>query len=245
MALTIINPPQSFVKFSEAELPPYCGWGDVSFCLPVFADEDVYFQFIIEGDEGEIDGLCTPDASEVEVSIVPDCNETPLLIFAQKPSRYRLSATQILYNWSHGLPGFTGVVDVNKCFKVQVSINELAFCSNCFERIADDCYTSVVEYGNDEDSFGFKYCYSGSIDTGTNDACDPTNIQFISVATLSIPYTAMLLDKYGPMPNVQVWIYNDMGELQNMGTQVTFDGYPVTMINMDFGGTASGIVTIR
>ena len=246
MALTIINPPHSFVRFSEALPEPYCIWGDASFCLPVYADEDVYFQWVIEGEAAEIDSLCTPDASEVEVSIINDCDLTPVLIFIEKPIRYRLSDTQVLYNWTHGLTGFTGFVDIDSCFKIQVKIFELLFCSNCFERIGEDCYTSVVEYGNIEDSFGFKYCYSGNVDGGNiYSDCDPTNIQFVGVSTLSIPYTAMLLDKYGPMPNVQVWIFNESGELTNMGIQVTFDGYPATMINMDFGGPASGIVTIR
>lgn len=250
MALTIISPVNSFIRFNEASAAPYCIWGEVAFCLPVYNDEDVYFQFIIDGTSDEIDALCTTDASEVEISIVPDCNETPLLVFGQKPSRIRLSATQLLYNWQHGFPGFTLAVAVAQCFKAQVRIigvygDLITACSNCFERIADDCFTSVIEYGNDEDSFGFKYCDSGESDADIDSSCEPTNVQFIGVTSLSIPYTTNLLDKYGPIPNVQVWIYNDVGELVNMGITAGFDGYPVSSINMDFGGVATGIVTIR
>lgn len=250
MALTLINSPHSFIRFNEPDAAPYCIWGDLSFCLPVYDQEDVYFQFIMQGTAEEIDLLCTQDAAEVEVSIVSECDTEPLLVFSEKPQRFRLSDTQVLYNWSHGLPLFFTVIDLKQCFKIQATITTvyetLSFCSNCFERIADDCFTSVIEYGNDEDSFGFKYCTSGDIDgEGVGTDCDPTIVQFIDIPTLSIPYTTMLSNKYGPMPTVQAWVYDGSGQLVNMGIQVGFDGYPVTMINLDFGGPATGIVIIR
>jgi hypothetical protein len=70
-------------------------------------------------------------------------------------------------------------------------------------------------------------------------------VTFVSVATLSIPYTALLSDKYGEFPTVQVWIYDGTGQLINMGITAAFDTYPPNMINLDFGGPASGIVVIR
>lgn len=253
MAITIISPAHSFVRFGEAAPAPYCIWGEVSFCLPIYDAEDYYFQFVIQGSEGEIDSLCTQDASEIELAIVSECNTEPLLFFAEKPSRSRLSATQILYNWSHGLPNFTSVISVNQCFKIQVTLTEVygysstsEFCSNCFERIAEDCFTSVIEYGNDSDGFGFKYCDSGDLDSGSDSAtCDPTIVQFIGQSTLSIPYTASLQDKYGVFPTIQVWIYDGSGQLINMGITAGFDAFPPSVINLDFGGISNGIVVIR
>lgn len=250
MALTIINSPHSFIRFNDPASPAYCGWGSVEYCLPAFDDEDAYFQFIIDGEVEEIDNLCTPDAAEIEVGIITgECLDTPVLVFSQKPVRFRLSDTQILYNWEHGIPGFKSVIDVNKCFKIQVHIIEpylnYYFCSNCFERVADDCFTSVIEYGNDEDSFGFKYCNGGEVEGGGDGSCDPVVVQFINQATLSIPYTALLQSKFGPMPTVQAWLYDNMGQLVNMGIQIAFYGYPVQFINLDFGGAGTGIVIIR
>lgn len=250
MAITIITPVNSFVRFNEPAPVVNCIWGTIDYCLPVYEEGDVFFQFVIQGTEAEIDSLCTDDAAEVELSLIPECDGEALLVFSEKPGRIRLSTTQILYTWSHGFPGFAAVVAEGRCFKVQVEISSLygsdVLCSNCFERIADECYTSVIEYGDDTDSFGFKYCNSGDIEgEAVGQTCDPTIVNFINEATLAIPYTAGLQAKYGDMPTVQAWIYDGVGQLVNMGITITFDGYPATMINLDFGGTASGIVVIR
>jgi len=256
MAITIISPTNSFIRFGESAAAPLCIWGNIDYCLPVYQDEDIYFQFVVQGTSDEVDSLCTQDGSEITVSLVSECSTDPLLTFAEKPERFRLSDTQVLYNWSHGLPGFTGPVTVGSCFKIQVTIEAtpygypletLVSCSNCFERIGSDCFTSVVEYGNDEDGFGFKYCYGGDIEGGGSDTieCGPTVVTFASVATLAIPYTAFLSNKYGVFPTVQVWVYDGTGQLLNMGITAAFDTYPPTMINIDTGGPSSGIVVIR
>lgn len=258
MAITLINSTHSFVRFNETAQEALCIWGTVDFCLPIYNAEDIYFQFVIEGTEDDIDSLCTKIGDEVTVELVSTCNGTPLLTFAEKPERFRLSTTQILYNWSHGLPGFTSVVAVNNCFKIQLTVQAVpygyptetdVYCSNCLERIGSDCFTSVIEYGNDEDAFGFKYCNAGNITGGSGGStpvdCSPTIVTFVNVATLAIPYTALLQTKYGVFPTVQVWVYDGTGQLLNMGITAAFDTYPPTMINLDLGGLASGIVVIR
>lgn len=251
MALTIISPTNSFIRFNEPAAAALCIWGTINYCLPVYDAEDVYFQFVVEGTEAEIDSLCTQTGDEATLSIVAECEAEPLLTFGERPERFRLSTTQVLYNWSHGVPGFSSVVAVGSCFKIQVDIStiyaSLTACTNCFERIGNDCYTSVVEYGNDEDAFGFKYCYGGDLPSGggTEIDCSPTIVTFVSVATLTIPYTALLQDKYGTFPTVQVWVYDGSGQLINMGITAGFDTYPPSNILLDFGGTASGIVVIR
>jgi len=256
MAITIISPANSFIRFNEPEQTPLCLWGNINFCLPVYDSEDVYFQFIINGTQSEIDSLCTPDASEITVELVAECGGSPLLTFEEKPERFRLGETQVLYNWRHGVPGFQDVIDVNRCFKIQLTIvatpygypdEDLIVCSNCFERIASDCFTSVVEYSNEEDAFGFKYCDGGAVASSDDPTvnCEPMIVTFAGVPTLSIPYTAYLQSKFGDFPTVQVWIYDGTGQLLNMGITAAFDTYPPTMINLDFGGVASGIVVIR
>lgn len=245
MAITILNSTHSFVRFGEAEQVPHCIWGSIDYCLPVYASTDVAFQFVIAGTEAEIDTLCTLDGSGTEVAIIEDCGEAPLLTFTEKPQRFRLSLTQVLFNWEYGVPGFTSVVALNECFRIQVTVGGVEFCSNCFEKIPEDCFTSVIEYGQEDDAFGFKYCYAGGIDEDTAVSCEPTIVQFINVPTLAIPYTASLQDSYGVMPTVQTWIYDGMGQLVNMGITEAFDTFPPTVINLDFGGPATGIVVIR
>lgn len=253
MALTILNSANSFIRFDEVPPAEHCIWGSTDYCLPVFADADVNFQFVINGTIAEIESLCLQDAGEVEVSLIEDCNEAPILVFTDKPQRFKISQTQVLYNWEHGLPNFTSVVAINQCFKVQVIIQDSAygyvgeykFCSNCFERIFEECFTSVIEYGNEEDAFGFKYCSGGELEEDTAIDCSPTIVQFIGVATLDIPYTAFLQAKYGDFPTVQAWIYDGSGQLINMGITIAFDAYPPTMIHLDFGGISTGVAIIR
>lgn len=246
MAITIISPVNSFIRFGEASQPPLCMWGSIDFCLPVFEDSDIAFQWVASGTQEEVDAICAQPGTEVVVSIVDDCEGENLLTFTEKPQRFRLSDTQVLYNWPHGVTGFTTVVDINKCFRIRLAYGEVTYCSNCFERVKDACYTSVLEYGNDEDAFGFKYCYGGDITSPPAvDSCDPTIVTFVGVGTLQMPYTAGLRSQYGDVPTVQVWISNDLGQLVNTGITVVFDGYPVTMLNFDFGGISSGIIVIR
>lgn len=257
MAITIISPLHSFIRFGETAAAPLCIWGGINFCLPVYEQDDIYFQIVVEGTENEIDSLCNPYGDEITVSLVNTCGGSDILTFTEKPERFRLSATQVLYNWTHGLPNFTSAVAVGECFHIQLVIEATPYgypdetvvkCSNCIERISDPCFTSVIEYGNDEDGFGFKYCMGGNIDNDEDPVtmdCSPTIVTFNAVSTVSIPYTALLQSKYGVFPTVQVWIYDSGGQLINAGITAAFDGYPATVINIDLGGPANGIVVIR
>jgi hypothetical protein len=253
MALRIINSPHSFVRFGDADSFEHCIFGTVAYQLPVLDQDDVHFQFIVQTDtQAEADALCTIDGSEVNMELVSDCGDVVALIdLPEKPIRYRLSPTQVLYNWPHGFTGWPGPIADKQCFRIRTTITtnygSLINCSNLFQRITEECYTSVLDYGNEDDAFGFKYCTGGAIDDGGNTPadCSPTVVTFFNESTLSIPYTVQLQDKYGLVPSIQVWIYDDMGILTNMGITATFDAVPPTTLNFDFGGPASGIIVIR
>lgn len=75
--------------------------------------------------------------------------------------------------------------------------------------------------------------------------CFPDIRTFTDVATLDITYTAGMVMKYGAVPTVQVWIYDNANRLVNMAVAVVLDANPATLISIDFGGVASGIVVIR
>jgi hypothetical protein len=250
MAYSITSPPQSFVQFSETGVIDHCVFDNLRFCLPVFEDGDVAFQFYINGTESEIDALCGVYGTPIGIGIVSSCDDQDFLLeftanpYNDEPEIFRVSDTQLLVNWSHGVPGFTNVIGYNECFKIRIEIGAVQFCSNCLERTSDNCFTSVIEYSADENAFGFNYCGSGTTDQGEL-SCEPTIITFANQGSLSIPYTQMLRDKYGPVPNVSAWIDDGSGNLLNMSITISFDAYPVNVISADFGGLATGIVVIK
>lgn len=246
MGLTIKTPASSFVRFDGEHRIDHCIHGTHKLCLPVYAESDIAFQFVIQADtEEEADALCSPYNSGLQIGIVRTCLDEGFAVeFDELPDRYRISQLQVLYNWEHGLPGMIGEIENGECFYIRVIVGETTGCSNCFQRIPDDCFTSVVEYGNNENFAGFNYCNGDGVDTPGAVDCEPTIIQFTNKETLSIPYTAQMQDKYGLVPTVQVWIYID-GTLTNVGIVATFDAMPPTMINAAFGGTSSGIIVIR
>lgn len=248
MAYAILSPAQSFVQFSETGKIDHCIFDKLNFCLPVVQPGDVAYQFIVTGTETEIDALCGVYGTPIDIGIVRACDDEDFLLeftanpYNDVPDVFRLNDTQLLVNWEHGVPGFTDVIGFNECFKFRIQIGAVKFCSNCFERTVDDCFTSVIEYGCDENCYGFNYCGSGS--EAEELSCEPTIVSFSNQITLSIPYTASLQAAYGDAPTVQVWI-SDGTDLVNMGITATFDTYPPTVMSFDFGGPASGIIVIK
>jgi hypothetical protein len=250
MALSIISPPQSFVQFNETGTLNHCLFGDYAFPLPVYEYTDVAFQFYLTGTSSDIDALCGPYGTDVRVGIINDCEDADFLTeftgnpYNDAPEIFRLSDTQLLVNWPHGLPGFDSVISVEECFKIRIQVDDETWCSNVHKRINDNCFTSVIDYTNDENFAGFNYCSSGTVDGGESESCDPTIIQFTNVSTLTVPYTQSLKDKYGDAPYVKAYI-SDGTSLVDMGITITLDDYPANTISADFGGPASGILIIK
>lgn len=247
MAISIRSPRNSFIQFEESDVIESCEFPGINLCLPVFSDDDVNFQFVLVADtEGEADVLCDIANDLLDIGIVNTCDEALILSFTEKTERFRISDTEVLYNWSHGLPNFGSVISIGECFRIKIILTDVyyseSFCSNCLQRISDPCHTSVVEYTNDDNFAGFDYCGGGSAIDETAD-CEPTIIQFSNIPSIAIPYTAQLQAKYGTVPTVSVWIYID-GELTQAGLNINFDAFPPTIINIDFGGTSSGIIKI-
>jgi hypothetical protein len=249
MAYSITSPAQSFIQFSETGIIDHCIFDNLRFCLPVYEDRDVAFQVYINGTDSEIDALCGVYGSPISIGIVNTCDDADFLLeftanpYNDLPEIFRLGDTQLLLNWSHGVPGFTNVISYGECFKIRIQIGLTKFCSNCFERTSDNCFTSVIEYSADENAFGFNYCGGGATAAGEL-TCEPLIIPFENQSTMSIPYTQMLRDSYGEVPTVQVWI-SDGTNLVNMGITATFDAYPPNVLGFDFGGVASGIIVIK
>lgn len=248
MAIRIKAPTHSFIQFDETDAIDSCQFSPTVLCLPVYADNDIAFQFILETDtQDEADSLCDLHNQLIAIGIVESCDEEMVLEFSDKPDRFRVSSTDVLYNWEHGLPNFGSVISKGQCFFIKITLQlpyqAYDFCSGCLQRIADPCHTSVLEYGNDDNAFGFDYCGGTVIDDGSGQTCDPLIIQFTNRTDIAIPYTTELQLKYGSTPTVQVWIY-DGSELVDMAIRVSFDAFPPTLIKADFGGLSSGIIKI-
>lgn len=237
----------SFVQFDETDNIVDCEFTTNEMCLPAYDENDAWFQFAIESDtEEESDALCVVGSEPVTLGIVENCGDGYLLQFSEKPTRYRVSATKVLYVWQQGLPNFTSVIDIGMCFHIMVTaptVTVQTWCSNCFQRIFDTCHTSVLEYSNNENAFDFNYC--AGEDTGADGAeCEPTIIEFTNQTGMVIPWTSFLQNKYGDAPNVQVWVYDETGELVAAGLRVALDALPPTELRIDFGGVSSGFVKI-
>lgn len=249
MALSIQSPVHSFVQFNETGTFEHCVFGSYTVPLPVVLYTDVAFQFYLLGTSSELDAICGVYGEEIRVGIVSECDDADFLTeftgapYSDEAEIYRLSDTQLLVNWAHGLPGFDSVVTVGECFRIRIQIGEETWCSNVHKRSSDTCFTSVIDYTNDENYAGFNYCSSGAV-SETEISCEPTIIQFTNQSTLTIPYTQSMRDSYGDIPDAQAWI-SDGTNLVNMGITATFDDYPVNTISFDFGGPASGIIRIR
>lgn len=265
MGVQVRSPRFSFVQFSTfgyyygftQEEHSTCFPSEVQFCLPVYAYDDVAFQFIVQTDTvAEANELCTLGASaKVKVGLVRECSDSAFLVDfdadGYAPQRYRISETEVLYNWPHGFPGFDILLAPSDCFYVQVKVlmdsGTVTGCSNCFQRVGSaSCFESVLEYGAEQNIFGFNYCGSGSLFEDEEEAvCEPTIVQFVDATTISHPYTALMQELYGDVPTVEIFIYDALTDKYlKANIQVGFDAYPPTLIQADLGGLATGFMKI-
>jgi len=96
--------------------------------------------------------------------------------------RYRTGLYEVTYQWRGNFKDIKTLLSCNDCFQIAVIkmsdpttgefsdefsdefdtdtalVYELASISNCLKRICGDCYTTVLEYYNEEDYAGFNYC---------------------------------------------------------------------------------------
>lgn len=75
--------------------------------------------------------------------------------------------------------------------------------------------------------------------------CAPTIIPFFNTPTSTVAYGPSMQLQYGLAPNVNV-SYWDGTQYVAAGimTQIKFDGYPVTVITVDHGGSYTGLIKI-
>jgi hypothetical protein len=249
MAISIQAPRFSFVQFNESGDVSNCLGEILNLCLPIFSEDDLNFQFVITSTSEEEANNIAGGIIPVQIGIVRECEDELLTTFTATMERFKIGTNSVLFNFKEGLADFADYIEVGECFLVKVivtvSMVETSFCSNCFQRIGDDCHTSIVEYGADDNAFGFNYCAGFDEEVPVvNGTCEPTFITFTNQGTLTIPYTASLQDAYGNFRSVEVWIRDENNDLVKSIVEVKLDSYPPNVININFGGNATGLVKL-
>lgn len=245
MSYNILTPRFSFVRFDGSELTgESCNFEDMEFALPVYAEDDIAFQFVITTDDTEDTAICASDAIPLSIGIIESALDAGFLYeFTGQPQLFLIGTGQLLVNWTHGIQGLYSTIEIGDCFFIKVNFNGTEWISNRFQRIGDDCHTTVVEYGNDENAFGFNYCAGEAVGDAA-DPCEPLFVTFANKTNLTLPWSASLRNRFGDAPTVQTWIYDTDGMLTRMMIQESMDAYPPNYLYFDFGGTASGLIRI-
>lgn len=174
MAFILKNPPHSFVQFGLEQFEK----SDCENCLdeihlPITEASDIAFQLMLEFDSvAELDtAFAANDFNNIKLFLIEkDCITagayTPTVFYDFSTVTllfdvYRVSSTQVLLYWSHGLTPI-GLLSFEQTFRfaLQIPIGStlIEVPSNCFFKSAVDCFTSVLEYSCDENSYGFIYC---------------------------------------------------------------------------------------
>lgn len=190
MAINIISPEFSFVRFNDQHIDIYDWYesqeagAEIHFSLPVYANTDLQFQFIVETTtKSEADILCSRNmGDDFLVSIYKGTPKTSAVFSDMHDSwagsdisiaqRLRLNDTQILYQVGPQ-PDFLGEVEINECFQIGIFISNISdggtttyyvsAISNQFYKIANTRHTTLFEYYSETDVAGYIYCISQSL----------------------------------------------------------------------------------
>jgi hypothetical protein len=163
----IISPQYSFVNFNTITTSDCCD-GNNQECLPFANVFDLVFQFSIKCDTitEANDLMLTQDIDSIlnlidgpTGTLLYDYTTNDLLFF----EKYRTDTTTVTYIWRNPLYQILyDMVHFDDTFSLQVVIKVngiiVAALSNLFKAISDQCYTSLIEYTNDQDYAGFNYC---------------------------------------------------------------------------------------
>lgn len=151
----IVFPKYSFIKFGFSS-------PDFGYCLPIIEDSDFTFQVLSKSTTAaEADTVWALPVDSWKLILV-DNNGAELRNWTVTDgyvfSRYRVSDTNIIFYWSLPFNEFDSLVDCGECFNLKLVTPDETYFSNCFKRICEDGYLTILEYWNDEDYAEFNYC---------------------------------------------------------------------------------------
>src|SRR5262249_44199990 len=160
MAVTFSTPENCFIKFDEVAADdckiPF------GLCIPINSMDDIDFQIIATPSPYEIF-----DEDAYEIRMVASCGDTEFLKETpfSSPAKFAdLSWVEtdngehlayLSKNDSLDLEALTGDLSCFRLVVVSISNDAILACSNCLVYLSDTCFTTVVKYRCDENSFGF------------------------------------------------------------------------------------------
>jgi hypothetical protein len=175
--ISILSPLYSFVVFNPAAAEPVCCQDDADFCIPVIEEGDTYFQVnAATEDEAGAANLMSLASNTAQLLLLDGTGNTLANYTANTLrnittvnnlyfEKYQTGLSKVTYLWRNILAGLSSLVPVDKCFQLGIKFigigedgGDLVYFSNCFIRKAADCYSSVLEYYNEEDYAEFYYC---------------------------------------------------------------------------------------
>jgi hypothetical protein len=167
MSKTIINVDSSFVTFYQLGQEPNnggfltnteCGI-QKGFCYPVYDEKDLAFQVSVASTE-------VLTSSNIVVNKVVDGTGTQVTDVILNVAEIGLYGGSVpIYNIYFSFIGSTLTENLadGDCFNLSVVLGTLEaellymVSDQCFKKINDQCYTSVLKYINGDNAFGFQY----------------------------------------------------------------------------------------
>ncbi len=168
--MELISPKYSFVFFDDEEhVASYCNECP-DFCIPVIEAGDINFQFNAEADDiADADAIFDTPIENTRLIIattagvtIRDWTTTDGLLF----EKFRTGPTTVTFVWKNDFFAFKDLISCDQCFMLRLFTGfiiggeqeDIETDMNCFIRKCDPCYTTVIEYSNEEDGFSFNYC---------------------------------------------------------------------------------------
>lgn len=162
--MTIVSPKYSFVQFDNPA-PSSCCESDSNFCIPVINEDDTYFQIIATGADAReaeyiyhLNNYIQLELLNTSGTVLRNWTLDDTLSFIP----FRTGLTQVTFLWKNNFKDLSTYVACDQCFKIRVKAEifgeTILAESNCFIRKCKTCYTSRLDYYNEEDYADFKYC---------------------------------------------------------------------------------------
>lgn len=184
--ILIKSPKYSFIQFKENwnEEQAMCCNLDEQDVLPILKPDDLAFQFVVELENttagwAVVNKIMSEPVSNVELFIeYGEAGESSIIHNLTTEdgglfTRYRIAGNKILYTWNTPFTGMNEYLECGKCYRLGIKLvtedetvvlNEITAVSNKIIRSCDNgCYTSVLQYSNEEDYADFYYCDDTSV----------------------------------------------------------------------------------
>lgn len=164
----LISPKYSLVDFRAPIVQACCN--DQEAPLPFFDNADLRFQIdAVTNTESQANDIIAASGSLIKLLILSPAGDLIRNITdtdGNEFKKFRTSLKTVTFIWHWPLPFATELVGVNNCFMLGITSSfdtsdepeAVNVNSNIFKVVASSCYTSLLEYYNEQDHQEFHYC---------------------------------------------------------------------------------------